>query len=178
MAWQHPYASKVVSAQEAVSKIMRGSRVFIGTGCGEPQHLILAMVKDERLQDIMVYQMLSSTLSQFVDDESFTRRFSIKLFFISQSMRKAAFEGKIDYIPEYLSQIPRMFASHRIGLDAALVQVSPPDKFGYCSLGVSVDITRSAVEHSQIVIAQVNPRMPRTWGDSPMRSRWLKPCPG
>ena len=166
MDWQHPYASKVVSAQDAVSKIMRGSRVFIGTGCGEPQHLILAMVKDERLQDIMVYQMLSSTLSQFVDDESFTRRFSLKLFFISQSMRKAAFEGKIDYIPEYLSQIPRMFASHRIGLDAALVQVSPPDKFGYCSLGVSVDITRSAVEHSQVVIAQVNPRMPRTWGDS------------
>jgi len=166
MDWQDQYASKVVDAQEAVSKIMRGSRVFIGTGCGEPQHLIRAMVKDERLQDIMVYQMLSSTLSQFVDDESFTRRFSLKLFFISQSMRKAAFEGKIDYIPEYLSQIPRLFASHRIGLDAALVQVSPPDKFGYCSLGVSVDITRSAVEHSAVVIAQVNPRMPRTWGDS------------
>ncbi|MFC1577508.1 GNAT family N-acetyltransferase [Thermodesulfobacteriota bacterium] len=166
MDWQHEYASKVVDAQEAVSKIMRGSRVFIGTGCGEPQHLIRAMVKDLQLQDIMVYQMLSSTLSQYVDDESFTRRFSLKLFFISQSMRKAAFEGKIDYIPEYLSQIPRLFASHRIGLDAALAQVSPPDKFGYCSLGVSVDITRSAVEHSAVVIAQVNPRMPRTWGDS------------
>jgi acyl-CoA hydrolase/GNAT superfamily N-acetyltransferase len=166
MDWQYEYASKVVDAQEAVSKIMRGSRVFIGTGCGEPQHLIRAMVKDLQLQDIMVYQMLSSTLSQYVDDESFTRRFSLKLFFISQSMRKAAFEGKIDYIPEYLSQIPRLFASHRIGLDAALVQVSPPDKFGYCSLGVSVDITRSAVEHSAVVIAQVNPRMPRTWGDS------------
>ena len=166
MDWQHEYASKVVDAQEAVSKIMRGSRVFIGTGCGEPQHLIRAMVKDLQLQDIMVYQMLSSTLSQYVDDESFTRRFSLKLFFISQSMRKAAFEGKIDYIPEYLSQIPRLFASHRIGLDAALVQVSPPDKFGYCSHGVSVDITRSAVEHSAVVIAQVNPRMPRTWGDS------------
>ena len=166
MDWQREYTSKVVDAQQAVSKIMRGSRVFIGTGCGEPQHLIRAMVNDQQLQDIMVYQMLSSTLSQFVEDESFTRRFSIKLFFISQSMRKAAFEGKIDYIPEYLSQIPRMFASHRIGLDAALVQVSPPDKFGYCSLGVSVDITRSAVEHSPVVIAQVNPRMPRTWGDS------------
>src|SRR5210317_1335905 len=166
MDWQRHYAQKVVDAQEAVSRIMRGSRVFIGTGCGEPQHLIRAMVKDLRLQDIMVYQMLSSTLSQYVDDESFTRRFSLKLFFISQSMRKAAFEGKIDYIPEYLSQIPRLFASHRIGLDAALVQVSPPDKFGYCSLGVSVDITRSAVEHSPVVIAQVNPRMPRTWGDS------------
>ncbi|MGB5746418.1 MAG: GNAT family N-acetyltransferase [Desulfobacterales bacterium] len=166
MDWKHGYASKLVDAQEAVSKIMRGSRVFIGTGCGEPQHLIRAMVQDQQLQDIMVYQMLSSTLSQYVDDESFTRRFSLKLFFISQSMRKAAFEGKIDYIPEYLSQIPRMFASHRIGLDAALVQVSPPDKFGYCSLGVSVDITRSAVEHSPVVIAQVNPKMPRTWGDS------------
>jgi len=166
MDWQREYTSKVVDAQQAVSKIMRGSRVFIGTGCGEPQHLIRAMVNDQQLQDIMVYQMLSSTLSQFVEDESFTRRFSLKLFFISRSMRKAAFEGKIDYIPEYLSQIPRLFASHRIGLDAALVQVSPPDKFGYCSLGVSVDITRSAVEHSPVVIAQVNPRMPRTWGDS------------
>ena len=166
MNWQHEYASKIVDAQEAVPKIKRGSRVFIGTGCGEPQHLIRAMVEDQQLQDIMIYQMLSSTLSQFVDDESFTRRFSLKLFFISQSMRKAAFEGKIDYIPSYLSQIPRLFASHRIGLDVALVQVSPPDKFGYCSLGVSVDITRSAVEHSLVVIAQVNPRMPRTWGDS------------
>ncbi|MCP4185917.1 MAG: acetyl-CoA hydrolase, partial [Hyphomicrobiales bacterium] len=166
MDWQRYYAPKVVDAQEAISRIMRGSRVFIGTGCGEPQHLIRAMVKDERLQDIMVYQMLSSTLSQFVEDESFIRRFSLKLFFISQSMRKAAFDGKIDYIPEYLSQIPRLFASHQIGLDAALVQVSPPDKFGYCSLGVSVDITRSAVEHAAVVIAQVNPRMPRTWGDS------------
>ena len=166
MDWQRDYDSKVVEAGEAVSKIKRGSRVFIGTGCGEPQHLIRAMVNEEQLQDIMIYQMLSSTLSQFVDDASFTRRFSLKLFFISQSMRKAAFEGKIDYIPEYLSQIPRMFASHRIGLDAALVQVSPPDKFGYCSLGVSVDITRSAVENSPVVMAQVNPRMPRTWGDS------------
>ncbi len=166
MDWQRRYIPKIVEAQEAVSRIMRGSRVFIGTGCGEPQHLIRAMVKDERLQDIMIYQMLSSTLSQFVEDESFIRRFSLKLFFISQSMRKAAFDGKIDYIPEYLSQIPRLFASHQIGLDAALVQVSPPDKFGYCSLGVSVDITRPAVEHAAIVIAQVNPRMPRTWGDS------------
>ncbi len=166
MDWQRLYSSKVVDEHQAISKIMRGSRVFIGTGCGEPQHLIRAMVKDQNLQDILIYQMLSFTLSQFVADESFTRRFSLKLFFISRSMRKAAFEGKIDYIPAYLSQIPRLFATHRIGLDAALVQVSPPDKFGYCSLGVSVDITRPAVEHAAMVIAQVNPKMPRTWGDS------------
>ena len=157
---------KVVNAQEAVSRIKSGSRVFIGTGCGEPQHLIKAMINDSTIQDILVYQMLSSTFSQYIDEESFRRRFLLKLFFISASMRKAAFEGKIDYIPAYLSQIPRLFAIGRIRLDVALVQVSPPDKFGYCSLGVSVDITRSGLENAGLVIAQVNPRMPRTWGDS------------
>ncbi|MBW2607470.1 MAG: GNAT family N-acetyltransferase [Deltaproteobacteria bacterium] len=157
---------KLLSAEEATSKIKRGNRVFIGTGCGEPQHLIRAMVKDESLQDIMIYQMLSSTLSDYIEDELFFKRFFLKLFFISSQMRKAAFEGKIDYLPTYLSQIPRLFASQRIGLDVALIQVSPPDKFGYCSLGVSVDITKSGMENSKIVIAQVNPIMPRTWGDS------------
>ncbi|HPA13919.1 MAG TPA: GNAT family N-acetyltransferase [Desulfobacterales bacterium] len=158
--------NKVMRAEEAISRIKRGSRVFIGTGCGEPQHLIRTMVKDMNLQDIMVYQMLSSTLAQYVDDPSFLRRFSLRLFFISKIMRKAAFEGKIDYIPSYLSQIPKLFSSKRIGLDVALIQVSPPDQFGYCSLGVSVDITRSGTENAEIVIAQVNPKMPRTWGDS------------
>ena len=157
---------KVVDATEAVSRIKSGSRVFIGTGCGEPQHLIKAMINDPTIQDILVYQMLSSTFSQYIDNESFRRRFLLKLFFISASMRKAAFEGKIDYIPAYLSQIPRLFTSGRIRLDVALVQVSPPDKFGYCSLGVSVDITRAGLETAGLVIAQVNPRMPRTWGDS------------
>jgi acyl-CoA hydrolase/GNAT superfamily N-acetyltransferase len=159
-------SNKVIAAEQAVAKIKRGSRVFIGTGCGEPQHLIRAMVNESSLQDIMVYQMLSSTLSKFVDDESFRRRFSLKLFFISQSMRKAAFEGKIDYIPAYLSQIPKLFSGQIIGIDVALVQVSPPDRYGYCSLGVSVDITRSGLENAAMVIAQVNPKMPRTWGDS------------
>ncbi|MBL0714272.1 MAG: GNAT family N-acetyltransferase [Desulfosarcina sp.] len=157
---------KLLTAEAAVSKIKRGSRVFIGTGCGEPQHLIRAMVQNPQMQDIMFYQMLSSTLADYVGDPDFLQRFSLKLFFISKAMRKAAFEGRIDYLPAYLSQIPRLFSSHRIGLDVALVQVSPPDKFGYCSLGVSVDITRSGMEHAALVIAQVNPRMPRTWGDS------------
>ena len=86
-------------AETAMSKIKNGSRVFIGTGCGEPQHLIRTMVEDMSMQDIMVYQMLSSTFSTYVEDPRFLRRFSLKLFFISSSMRKAAFEGKIDYIP-------------------------------------------------------------------------------
>ncbi|MDL2329032.1 GNAT family N-acetyltransferase [Desulfosarcina sp. OttesenSCG-928-A07] len=158
--------SKLTDAETAISKIKNGSRVFVGTGCGEPQYLIRTMVEDMNMQDIMIYQMLSWTFSGYVDDPKFMKRFSLKLFFISASMRKAAFEGKIDYVPTYLSQIPRYFANHRIGLDVALIQVSPPDKFGYCSLGVSVDITLAGMQNAKTVIAQVNPRMPRTWGDS------------
>lgn len=165
--WLAGYCSeKIVPADKAVSAIKKGSRVFISTGCGEPQHLIRAMVSETTLTDILIYQMISKTLAEYVDDKSFLRRFSLKLFFVSFAMRQAAFEGKIDYIPAYLSQIPELFASKTIGLDVALIQVSPPDAFGYCSLGVSVDITRAAIENSRLVIAQVNPQMPRTWGDS------------
>ena len=159
-------ADKVVSSEQAVSAIKKGSRVFVGTGCGEPRHLIHAMVMDKSLQDIMVYQMLSGALAEYADDESFLNRFSLKLFFISPAMRRAVFKGNIDYVPAYLSQIPELFSSKLIGLDAALIQVSPPDRFGYCSLGISVDITRAGMQNSALVIAQVNPRMPRTHGDS------------
>ena len=105
--------------------------MFIGTGCGEPQRLIQAMIEDSSVQDIIIYQMLSWTLSKYVSDPKFLSRFSIKLFFISVLMRQSAFEGKIDYIPVYLSQIPEIFDNREIGLDVALIQVSPPDKYGF-----------------------------------------------
>jgi acyl-CoA hydrolase/GNAT superfamily N-acetyltransferase len=157
---------KLISAEDVVKKIKNGSRVFLGTGCGEPQKLIRTMIEDDSNQDIILYQMFSSTLADYIGDESFHSRFSIKLFFISLYMRQAAYEGKIDYLPIYLSQIPEIFASQEIGLDVALVQVSPPDKFGFCSLGISVDITLSGLKNAAIVIAQVNPQMPLTLGDS------------
>ncbi|MFC1896655.1 GNAT family N-acetyltransferase [Thermodesulfobacteriota bacterium] len=159
------YPRKVVAPEKAISKIKRGSRVFIGTGCGEPQHLIHALMRDPQMQDIMIYQMLSITLSKYVDEPWFMHRFSIKLFFISAWMRKAAFEGKIDYLPVYMSKIPDLFYSRQIGLDVALIQVSPPDRFGFCSLGVSVDVTRSGIDNADLIIAQINPRMPRTMGE-------------
>jgi len=157
---------KLVTPEVGVRHIKNGSRVFVGTGCGEPQMLIKAMVENRLVQDIVIYQMLSWTFGQYMDDEDFLNRFSLKLFFISYYMRQAAFEGKIDYIPVYLSQIPELFASKEIGLDVALIQVSPPDRFGFCSLGISVDITLSGLQNAKMVIAQVNPEMPRTWGDS------------
>ncbi len=166
MNLRETYPDKLLTPEASVKKIRNGSRVFIGTGCGEPQRLIKAMVEDLSIQDIIIYQMLSSTLSKYVNDKNFLSRFSIKLFFISVLMRQSAFEGKIDYIPVYLSQIPQIFENHEIGLDVALIQVCPPDKHGYCSLGISVDITLSGMKNADLVIAQVNPKMPRTWGDS------------
>ena len=165
--WFRSYCPQKVRTAEAVmGEVKRGSRVFLGTGCGEPQHLIRTMARSPGLHDIMLYQMLSSTLAEFVDDPDFLRNYSLKLFFITSVMRKAAFEGKIDYLPAYLSQIPELFKSRQIGLDVALIQVSPPDAFGYCSLGVSVDVTKAGMESAGLVIAQVNRHMPRTWGDT------------
>ncbi|MCF8095738.1 MAG: GNAT family N-acetyltransferase [Desulfobacteraceae bacterium] len=156
---------KIVSAETAVSRIKNGSRVFIGSGCGEPQHLIHSMVKDPDIQDIMIFQMLSFTLDQYMNDTDFLERFALKLFFVSIPMQQAASEGKIDYIPSYLSEIPKFFRSNQIGLDVALIQISPPDQFGFASLGISVDVTREAARNTKLVIAQVNPQMPRTYGD-------------
>jgi len=162
----NPPSDKIKTAEQAISMIKRGSRIFIATGTGEPQHLIRTLVNDPNMYDIMIYQMLSSTLADYIDDEDFLKRFFIKLFFISGRMRKAAFDGKIDYIPAYLSEIPKLFSNRLIGLDVALIQISPPGKFGYASLGVSVDVTLPAIRNASMVIAQVNPNMPTTYGDS------------
>ncbi len=159
------YQNKVVTGAEATSKIRNGSRIYIGSACGEPQHLIHEMVKNHNIQDAMLFQMLAFTLGQYLEDRDFLDRFAVKLFFVTSPMQKAAFEGKIDYIPTYLSQIPNFFKSNQIGIDAVLVQISPPDRFGIASLGISVDVTLEAVKSARLVIAQVNPRMPRTHGD-------------
>jgi len=160
------YPDKVVDAPKALQNIRNGSRIFIGSGCGEPRHLVRSLVKDSPIQDAMIYQMYSFTLSDYIQERSFLDRFNLKLFFVSSQMRSAAYEGKVDYVPVYLAEIPRLFKSRQIGLDVALVQISPPDRFGFGSLGVSVDVTRAALNNVDLIIAQVNPQMPRTWGDS------------
>jgi acyl-CoA hydrolase/GNAT superfamily N-acetyltransferase len=163
---QNQYASKIVTAEEAISKLKNGNRIFVGSGCGEPQHLIHSMVANRQLQDIMIFQMLSYSFERYLKDPDFLNRFALKLFFVTVTMRQAAFDGKIDYIPVYLSEIPRLFRNRQITLDVALIQISPPDRFGLASLGISVDVTREAVRSARLVIAQINPKMPRTHGDS------------
>ena len=156
---------KIVTADEAISTIKNGNRLFIGSGCGEPQHLIHTLANNHNLNDIMVFQMLAHTLAGYLNDDNFLQRFSVKLFFVPIQMQQAAFEGKVDYIPTYLSQLPQLFRNKQIVIDTVLIQISPPDAFGIASLGVSVDVTLEAVKNAKIVIAQINPRMPRTHGD-------------
>ena len=156
---------KVVTAEEAIATIRNGSRIFIGSGCGEPQHLLHTLAGNHNLQDIMVFQMLAHTLADYLQDDTFLQRFSVKLFFVPIAMQQAAFEGKVDYIPTYLSQLPQLFRNKQICIDTVLIQISPPDCFGIASLGVSVDVTLEAVRNAKTVIAQINPRMPRTHGD-------------
>ncbi len=157
--------AKTVTAEEAISTIKNGSRIFIGSGCGEPQHLIHTMANNHNLVDVMIFQMLAHTLADYLNDAIFLQRFSVKLFFVPIKMQKAAFEGKVDYIPTYLSQLPQLFRNKQIVIDTVLIQISPPDAFGIASLGVSVDVTLEAVKSAKTVIAQVNPKMPRTHGD-------------
>ncbi len=159
------FKGKVVTAREALSTIKNGSRIFIGSGCGEPQHLIHNLVNNHHLDDIMIFQMLAHTLADYLNDDIFLQRFSVKLFFVPIKMQQAAFEGKVDYIPTYLSQLPQLFKNKQIVIDTVLIQISPPDAFGIASLGVSVDVTLEAVKSAKTVIAQINPRMPRTHGD-------------
>jgi acyl-CoA hydrolase/RimJ/RimL family protein N-acetyltransferase len=123
------------------------------------------LANHHKLNDIMIFQVLAHTLADYLQDDNFLQRFSVKVFFLTIRMQQAAFEGKVDYIPTYLSQLPRLFRDKQIVLDIVLIQISPPDSFGIASLGVSVDVTLEAVKSAKIVIAQINPRMPRTHGD-------------
>ena len=164
--WIDKYKKKVLTANDAIGKIGRGSRIFLGTGCGVPYHLVqeLANCADQMADNEIVHLLtLGDTPSA---DPKFQAQFRHNSFFVSANIRDAVAEGRADYTPIMLSDIPRLFRRKRMPLDVAMIQVSPPDEHGYCSLGIAVDITKSAAESANLVIAQVNNRMPVTHGDS------------
>ncbi len=164
--WQQKYRSMIASPQEAVSRIMPGHRVFIGTGCAQPQQLVRALTARSReLADTEIVHLLTMGEAPYAQ-EDLTEHFRVNSFFIAENVRGIIQEGLGDYTPIFLSDIPVLFSSGRLPLDAALIQVTPPDDAGLCSLGISVDIVKSAAENAGLVIAQVNPQMPRTLGDS------------
>ncbi|MEO7035302.1 MAG: GNAT family N-acetyltransferase [Polyangiaceae bacterium] len=164
--WLGRYADKVVSAAEAVHRISRGRRILIGSGAAEPTELVAALVNHgDHLADNEIVHLLTLGPAPYVGPE-FAARFRHVAFFIGKNVREAVQDGRADFMPVFLSELPRLIRTRRIPIDVALIQVSPPDKRGCVSLGVSVDIVRAAVASASLIIAEVNPNMPRTHGDS------------
>ena len=167
--WASRYASKITTAEEAIKRLRPGRRILIGSGAAEPVALVEAMVTHgTHLADNEVVHLLTLGPAPYVRPE-LQHRFRHTAFFIGPNVREAIHDGRADFMPVFLSEIPQLIRSRRVRVDAALIQVSEPDANGYVSLGVSVDIVRAAVEAADLILAEVNPNMPRTLGDSFLR---------
>lgn len=149
------------------SLLKSGNRIFIGSGAAVPNALIDDLIANsEQLHDIEIVHIHTLSDDRWVESK-YKELFKVNTLFIYGSkVRQAVAEGRADYTPAFLSEIPTLFSTNILPLDAALIMVSPPDEFGYCSMGVSVDVVSSAVKNAKVVIAQINPLMPRTNGFS------------
>lgn len=164
--WKETYKDLIMSPRKALSQIRSGQRIFLGTGCGEPTLLVQALVEMAgTLCDVEIVELLTKGDAPYAQ-RKYADCFKVNSFFIGHNVRGLFEEGRGDYTPILMSDIPRLFDSGQLPLDAALIQVTPPDARGKMSLGVSVDIVKSAAENASLVIAQVNPQMPWTRGDS------------
>ena len=160
------HRNKLVTAEEAVSFVKPGDHVFVGTACATPRTLIRALERlDPPLPDVQLYHFLTTGAVEHEGGVPKTH-YRHRSFFIGSDVRVAAAQGLADYIPISLAQVPLLIENGRIPVDVALIQVSLPDEFGYVSLGVSVDVTSAAVQKAGLVIAEINPHMPRTLGDT------------
>lgn len=163
--WQEKYKSKLTTAQAAVSKVRSGQRVFIGSGAAEPQLLVKALAdRGPELADTQITHILTLGVAPYADPKLMDG-FRHNALFIGPNVRDAVAEGRADFTPVFLSEVPRLFRRGKMPIDVALIQVTPPDEHGYCSYGVSIDVTKAAAESAGYVIAEVNPNMPRTLGD-------------
>ncbi len=164
------YDEKIRPVEEAASLIRRGDRVFIGGGCGRPRHLTESLAAYARAHPSPVSRDHVYHLYCFGvvpdDRDPFDDNFKKNIFFIGRDQRDCIARQSADYSPIFLSRVPGLLKNRSVDLDAALIQVSPPDAYGYMSLGVSVDITKAAARNARLVIAQVNGLMPRVHGDA------------
>src|ERR1035437_10076825 len=153
------------SPAEALSVIKSGDRVYIHGSAQTPTYLLNELTKEaHRLKNVeLVFISVYGDIA--IGKPEYAESFKLNSLFVSESIREAVNEGRADYVPVFLSEIPELFKRNIMPLDVAIVHVSPPDAHGYCSLGVSVDIARCAVNTAKHIIAQVNPNVPRTHGD-------------
>jgi acyl-CoA hydrolase/GNAT superfamily N-acetyltransferase len=164
-SWKERFAARTVSAEQALAGVKRGSRVFVGSGCAEPVLLVQALADRTDVADVEVLHIMTVGHAPYAQATQ-AGRFRHNAFFIGANVREAVSCGAADYTPVFLSEIPELFRSRRLRVDVALICVSTPDAHGYCSLGVSVDVVRAALESARVVVAEINPRMPRTHGAS------------
>ncbi len=155
----------VPSAKEAVASITSGQRIFVHGGAATPHDLLQAL--DERAGQLENVELIHIHLMGKVPyrKESFKKSFKVANLFVGANVRDALDYDRVDYLPCFLSEIPNLFRQKKRPIDCALIQVSPPDHHGYCTLGTSVDIARAAVDSAHTIIAQINPHMPRVHGD-------------
>jgi 4-hydroxybutyrate CoA-transferase len=164
--WIEIYKSKCVTAEKAVEIIRSNYRVFLTANCSVPLTLLKALVaRAPELRDVEICQVLTIGPKDYVAPEM-EGHLRINSLFISDNVRDAINEGRADFTPCFLFEIPGLFTSGLLPVDVALIHVAPPDEHGFCSLGVEVGTTKAATESARIVIAEVNPNMPRTLGDS------------
>ncbi|MBI2794473.1 MAG: acetyl-CoA hydrolase/transferase family protein [Ignavibacteria bacterium] len=157
---------QTVSAEQAISHIQSGHRIYLHSVAASPQTLIAELVRQApRLRNVEIVHLHTEGAAPYADPE-YAENFRVNCLFIGGNVRRAVQEGRADYTPIFLSEIPRLFRSNQLDIDVALIQVSPPDVHGWCSLGVTVEAAHAALFSAEIVIAQVNPNMPRTHGDA------------
>lgn len=165
MHWNTWYQEHLCTPQEAVQKIRSGHRVVVAHACGEPSVLLDAMVANAaQYEKVEIIHMVAMGKAEYCQPQ-YDKHFHHNAFFLGGSTRAAAAEGRADFTPVYFSEIPAILGEE-LRPNVTLLQVSPPDDHGYCSLGVSVDYTKGAAQQADLVIAQVNRFMPRTLGDS------------
>jgi 4-hydroxybutyrate CoA-transferase len=166
MAWQVEYQKKLRTADEALSCVQSGMRVYIQPGCAEPETLVEALIRRAPMvEEVEIVHMMTMGTAAYVAPEM-EGYFRHNAVFIGANVREAVNDGRADYTPVDLSEIEGLFESGELPIDVALVEVSPPDVHGFCSFGVGVDTTLTAAKCARHVVAQVNDQMPRTYGDS------------
>ncbi len=167
--WKSAFPDKFAPEDRIFDHIHRGDRIFVGTACAEPQYLVQAFIKyieknPNQIFDAEIFHVWTLGVAPY-NDAKFKSNFRQNSFFISANTREAVNAGLADYSPTFLSEIPELFRKRAIPLDVALVQTTPPDRHGFMSFGISVDIVKAAVDAAALVIVQINPQMPRTHGD-------------
>jgi len=164
---EQKWAGKIVDPGAVLSKIRPGMSIFVGTGIAEPRTLIKNLMESSQpnLKDLDIIQLLSLG-DAIPPDERYADKFRLKTFFSMTKGYSALTSGRIDWIPCMLSQIPHLFKTEAVKLDAAFVQITPPDRRGLCSLGASVDVAKHAIERASLVVGEINDRIPYTFGDT------------